>query len=111
MAEEKTPKTYKNMFEKIYSGCEELKKAMQKPFVVAKIKREMESARDAALMDIDAANQELQDMREELSKYPLSNILEQRQVIRDKHQIIVEIEAEYSDLFGQKMPVRTYTED
>ena len=111
MADKCEEKKHKNMFEKIYSGCEELKKAMQKPFVVSKIKREFESARDAALMDIDGANEELQSMRDNLSRYPLGAILEQRQLIRDKYAVIIEIEAEYADLFGSKMPVRIYTEE
>lgn len=101
----------RSTFDCIYEGSEELMKKIKRPFVVQKIKREMEAARDAALMAVDASNEKLISLRKNLDKYPLREILESRQEIMDNMAVITEIEKEYADLFGKPMPVRNYSEE
>ncbi len=109
MADEATTgNKFKNLFDTLWNGAEELLKGIEKPFIERKLKREFAAARDAALMSVDTAHKNLSDLRKQLKDYPLEEVLEQRQNIRDLMTTVQEIEAEYADLFGKKMTICTY---
>ena len=101
MSEDKTKKT---MFDTLYEGAEEMLKGLAKPFVKNALRRKFEAAYDQAQIKVDEAHSTLIELRKNnLKDYPLTTVLQQRQVIRDSENLMRDLEAEYADLFGKKL--------
>ena len=101
-----TTASHKSLFDHLYDGAQEVLKGMQKPFVMRSLKRKFEAAYDQTLLRVDEAYAKLTKLREKIGDYPLQEVIEQREIIRQATNTQLAIETEFKELFGKDLQKR-----
>ena len=95
-----------NLFDQLYNADEKTQKAIQKPLLLRKLKRQLESAYDDAGRQIIEAEQKLLNSRKNLNAYNINEVICARQDIQAAKEVQLEIKNEYSDLFAIELTER-----
>lgn len=96
------------LFEQLYSASAELLKTAKQPLVKSKLKRQFESARDAALNAYLEASENLQKEREKINKdvdsYDINKVVKYHHDFQSAKRTLEYIETEYKLMFGEDLP-------